>query len=140
MTEINTSDKLQFNQLLIDLTEACNEFKNNNIPDELLGLILETLTTYVVTFKYSFDEMELFNNVLNLLNSLLFISNIREDLMNEIISVSDKMEEAKDLVANNYRIMQEKNMQEDKMPIMSSVFALCGLFDEEDIDDEYKFL
>lgn len=138
MENITVKDKEQFEQLISNLIEACSKFTGENLPDELMLLTLDTITTYAVVFKYNFDDIILFDKIFALLNQLILITNLPYDFTTSIINVIEKMNKAKTVLSRTSRFREDREY--DNLPIMSSVFALSGILDEEDINNGYNLI
>lgn len=138
MENITIEDKGQFEQLISNLVEACSEFMGEDLPDELMLLTLDTITTYAIVFKYNFDDMALFDKVFVLLNKLILTTNLPYDFTASIIDVVEKMNKAKTILSRT--IQYKEDREYNNLPIMSSVFALSGILDKEDINNEYNLI
>lgn len=138
MENITVKDKEQFEQLISNLIEACSEYEGQMLPNELILLTLDTITTYAIVFKYNFDDINLFDKIFTLLNHLILVVNLPYELTSQIINVIEKMNKAKIVLAktSNFKV----NMEYDNLPIMSSVFALSGILEKEDVDKGYEFI
>lgn len=138
MENITVKDKEQFEQLISNLIEACSEYEGQMLPNELILLTLDTITTYAIVFKYNFDDINLFDKIFTLLNHLILVINLPYELTSQIINVIEKMNKAKIVLAkaSNFKA----NMEYDNLPIMSSVFALSGILEKEDVDKGYEFI
>lgn len=138
MENITVKDKKQFEQLISNLIEACSEYEGQMLPNELILLTLDTITTYAIVFKYNFDDINLFDKIFTLLNHLILVINLPYELTSQIINVIEKMNKAKIVLAkaSNFKA----NTEYDNLPIMSSVFALSGILEKEDVDKGYEFI
>lgn len=138
MENITVKDKEQFEQLISNLIEACSEYEGQMLPNELILLTLDTITTYAIVFKYNFDDINLFDKIFTLLNHLILVINLPYELTSQIINVIEKMNKAKIVLAkaSNFKA----NTEYDNLPIMSSVFALSGILEKEDVDKGYEFI
>ena len=138
MENITVKDKEQFEQLISNLIEACSEYEGQMLPNELILLTLDTITTYAIVFKYNFNDINLFDKIFTLLNHLILVINLPYELTSQIINVIEKMNKAKIVLAkaSNFKA----NTEYDNLPIMSSVFALSGILEKEDVDKGYEFI
>lgn len=138
MENITVKDKEQFEQLISNLIEACSEYEGQTLPNELILLTLDTITTYAIVFKYNFDDINLFDKIFTLLNHLILVINLPYELTSQIINVIEKMNKAKIVLAkaSNFKA----NTEYDNLPIMSSVFALSGILEKEDVDKGYELI
>ena len=108
------------------------------LPNELILLTLDTITTYAIVFKYNFDDINLFDKIFTLLNHLILVINLPYELTSQIINVIEKMNKAKIVLAKTSNF--KANTEYDNLPIMSSVFALSGILEKEDVDKGYEFI
>lgn len=138
MENITVKDKEQFEQLISNLIEACSEYEGQMLPNELILLTLDTITTYAIVFKYNFDDINLFDKIFTLLNHLILVINLPYELTSQIINVIEKMNKAKTVLAKTSNF--KANTEYDNLPIMSSVFALSGILEKEDVDKGYEFI
>lgn len=138
MENITVKDKEQFEQLISNLIEACSEHEGQMLPNELILLTLDTITTYAIVFKYNFDDINLFDKIFTLLNHLILVINLPYELTSQIINVIEKMNKAKIVLAKTSNF--KANTEYDNLPIMSSVFALSGILEKEDVDKGYEFI
>ncbi len=138
MENITVKDKEQFEQLISNLIEACSEYEGQMLPNELILLTLDTITTYAIVFKYNFDDINLFDKIFTLLNHLILVINLPYELTSQIINVIEKMNKAKIVLAKTSNF--KANTEYDNLPIMSSVFALSGILEKEDVDKGYEFI
>ena len=138
MENITVKDKEQFEQLISNLIDACSEYEGQMLPNELMLLTLDTITTYAIVFKYNFDDINLFDKIFTLLNKLILATNLPYDFTTSIINVVEKMNKAKTVLSRASYFREGKEY--GNLPIMSSVFALSGILEEEDVTDGYKYI
>ena len=138
MENITIEDKGQFEQLISNLVEACSEYTGRELPNELILLTLDTITTYATVFKYNFDDMALFDKIFTLLNKLILVTNLPYDFTASIIDVVEKMNKAKIILSRTMQYQEDRDYE--NLPIMSSVFALSGILEEEDITNGYNLI